>query len=72
MHDGAEPHFPCVGFQTNDITDPWFTNAISKARGDVRQERGKERYLLPAMDLGGLWDAPSAGKQFLGLSGRWH
>jgi hypothetical protein len=72
MHDGAEPHFPCVGFQTNDITDPWFTDAISSAREDVRQERGKVRYWLPPTDLGGLWDPPSAGKRFLGLSGRWH
>jgi hypothetical protein len=28
-HDGAEPKFPCIGFETNDITDPWFTDAIS-------------------------------------------
>jgi hypothetical protein len=29
MHDGSESKFPCTGFQTNDITDAWFTNAIS-------------------------------------------
>jgi hypothetical protein len=69
MHDGAEPHFPCVGFQTNDITDPWFTNAISRTRENVRQEKN-ERHLLPTMDLGVRWDAESAGRRFLGLSGR--
>lgn len=29
-HDGDEPHFPCVGFETNDITDPWFTDSNRK------------------------------------------
>jgi polygalacturonase len=29
-HDGADKQFPCDGFQTNDITDPWFANAISE------------------------------------------
>jgi hypothetical protein len=29
QHDGSAPEFPCTGFQTNDITDTWFTNAIS-------------------------------------------
>jgi len=29
MHDGSEPKFPCAGFQTNDIIDKWFTDAIS-------------------------------------------
>ncbi|RPJ46993.1 MAG: hypothetical protein EHM21_08370 [Chloroflexi bacterium] len=32
MHDGPEEKFPCAGFQTNDITDPWFTNAISEMK----------------------------------------
>jgi hypothetical protein len=42
LHDGNEVMFPCIGFQTNDITDPWFTNAISAIPADVtkRMEDG--------------------------------
>jgi hypothetical protein len=30
LHDGVEEKFPCAGFETNDITDAWFTDAISE------------------------------------------
>jgi hypothetical protein len=43
LHDGPEVMFPCVGFQTNDITDAWFKNAASDIAADkTNRKDGKK------------------------------